>query len=1157
MSYRFCFGASGSGKSSMLHSMLLERAGRAFENGESAHENYVILVPDQYSMQTQKEIVTRSPQKGILNIDVLSFGRLTHKIFEETGVPKRAALDETGKSLLLKRVAGQCASSLSILGRSIHYPGMISEVKSVLSEFMQYRITDADLTRMSSHAKECGQGALGARLSDLQTLYSAFIAGKKDRFITSEETLDLLAEAIPSSEWVKRSAFVLDGFTGFTPVQYRVITALIRYGREVTIALDYGKDDGPSPDRVRGSGIAGREDALFYLTRKTVCDIDRLAAREGLIRGSDLFVSGPDEVPERFRNNPVLAHLERSIFRHPQLPCDVPADGRIRIFETDTPEEDVRQILIEIKRLTLSGGYRYRDISVVCGDLERYAPLFEKSAPGYGIPYYIDARVSAGLNPLTEAIRSVLKIRPQGYSYNAVFRYLRSGMSSLTREETDLLENYCLAHGIRGRRKWGISFDAQTEPLRLRFLQEIEPVAGRIDEERIQASTAAERTKAVYAFMTGLSMEEKMAERSAAFEKAGDYVRGKQYSQLYRCVIDLLEQIYDLLGSEKISAQEYLELLETGFSEIWPGTLPQQADRVLIGDIERTRLSECSILFFSGVNDGNIPRGTSRGGLLSDLDREFLGAFLSGSGTELSPAPRLEMCLQRLYLYMNMTKPSDALYLSFARTMPEGTTLRPSYLIRMIRNLFPDVAPEHPQLLPADRQLTGERDSVAWLSGAVREYAQGRTDEEGSSADAVRTAYGYLMRNGSVNTRVALEKIKEAAFLKYEPSAISRETAEAVYGRTIFGGISRMETAAQCLLRQFLQYGIKLSKRREYVIEPADTGTILHRSIDLFSQKLRMNGLSWEDFTPGDGQRLASESLRETAASYKDLLMYSTVRSESGLARMERILVRSIDTLQYQLQQGLFIPEAYEFSFGQGNGADAITFPLEGGRSLRLVGRIDRLDLCREDGSIFVKILDYKSGALDLDEELMRRGIQLQLLMYMEAVMRDLSARNPGEEIVPSAMLYYRITDPVISAEKAAGQAVGDDGGPLSAEEAALKAIRAELRPTGLVHSDPASYRRLDRHIDGKSAVIPLTLKKDGEPGKGSRVYSLGEFRQLAEEVRATVCRLAEEILDGSTEAAPAVWTAGSVQRTACDFCPYRGVCGFDPSMSGYRDRER
>lgn len=1145
MSYRFCFGESGSGKSRLMHETLLNRAEEFLRDKEHSHDNYVILVPDQFSMQTQKEIVMESPSKGILNIDVLSFGRLTHKIFEEIGVPKRAALDETGKTLLLKRVAGQCGSSLKILERSIRYPGMIAEVKSVLSEFMQYGISDKELAHMQEYADRRGQGALSARLHDLQILYHAFLEGKRDRFITSEETLDLLAEAIPSSEWVKRSAFVLDGFTGFTPVQYRVITALIRCGRDVTIVLPYGRDDGPSLAWVSDHLSAGKEDALFYLTRKTVCDIEMLASREGLIREKDIVVSDPDAVPARFRANPVLAHLEKNIFRYPQTPCETPVEDRIRLFETDSPEEEVRQVLIEVKKLTLSKGYLYRDISVVCGDLARYGPLFEKQAAGYGIPFYIDIRGSAGLNPLTEAIRSALGIRPQGYSYDAVFRYLRCGMSSLTKEETDLLENYCLQHGIRGRRKWGMSFDAQTEPLRRRFLAEIEPVAGSIDIERVPSATAGERTEALYRFMTGLSMEEKMAEWTAAFREDGDYVREKQFGQLYRSVIELLEQIHDLLGDEKIAASEYLELLETGFSEIRLGTLPQQADRVLIGDIERTRLSECRVLFFAGVNDGNIPRGTSRGGLLSDLDREFL----KNSGTELSPTPRQQMCLQRLYLYMNMTKPTDALYLSFARTTPDGTSLHPSYLIRMIHNLFPDIPVEHPQLLPFSEQLTGESDSVVWLSGALRDYAQGRIPEEAAEADALKTAYGYLMRNGSPEVQAAIEKLKEAAFLRYDPTGISMETAEALYGHSVMGGISRMETAAQCRLRQFLQYGLKLKERKEHVIEPVDTGSILHQSLDRFSQKLRAKGLTWNSFTKEEGHVLASEALMETAASYKDLLMYSTMRSESQLARMERILDRSTDTLQYQLRKGDFVPEGYEYSFGPGGEADAITFPLSGGRWLKLVGRIDRLDLCREDGSVFVKILDYKSGSLELDEDLMRRGIQLQLLMYMDAVMKNLAAAHPGKEIIPSAMLYYRITDPVLGDKDAE-----EDDSPEAGEDLAVSKIRASLRPTGLIDSAPASYRHLDRYVSGKSDVIPLTLKKDGEPGKGSHVYSRQEFEALSKEVKDVVCRLAEEILDGSTEAAPAAWDKN---RTACDYCPYKSVCGFDPSIEGYRYRDR
>jgi len=1142
MSFRFCLGASGSGKSRLLHNMILEQAQEALADKERAGSNYVIIVPDQYSMQTQKEIVTESPHKGILNIDVLSFGRLTHKIFEEIGVPERAVLDDMGKTLLLRRIAGKCEKDLTILGRSIHYPGMIAEVKSVISEFMQYGIGDGELSLMQDYAAKRGQGALNARLRDLQILYGAFMQGKRDRFITNEERLDLLAEAIPSSEWVRRSTFVLDGFTGFTPVQYRVIMALIRCSREVIISLNMGRDDGPSAEWVRGHKLPGREDALFYLTRKTICDIEKLAEQEGLCRGEDIYVSGEGEVPERFKGNPVLAHLEHNIFRYPAAACDAPADGSIRIYETDTPEEEVRQVCIEIKRLVLTKGYEYRNISVVCGDLDRYGAIFEKQAARYDIPIYVDRTSSVGLSPLTEAMRSVLAIRPEGYSYNAVFRYLRSGMSSLTREETDVLENFVLKHGIKGRRKWSLSFDAETEPLRIRFLREIEPVAGDISQERVPSRTAAERTRELYSFMVGLEMEEKMSAWSKRFEEEGDYVRGKQFSQLYRCVIDLLEQIHDLLGEEKISAQDYLELLEAGFEEIRLGTLPQQTDRVLVGDIERTRVAQCRVLFFTGVNDGNIPRGTSRGGLLSDLDREFLRS----AGTELSPTPRQQMYLQRLYLYMNMTKPTDSLYLSFARTTPEGTSLHPSYLIRMIMKLFPQVHVEHPQLLDASEQLTGERDSIVWVSSALRDYAQGKLPEGSKEADAVKTTYGYLMREGEAQTRQELENLKNAAFKRYDPALISSKTAEALYGNSLMGGISRMETAAECMLKQFLKYGLNLEEREEFVIERVDTGRILHQSLDIFGHKLAGKGLSWESFTKEEGEALAKESLMESAATYNDLLMYSTKRSESQLHRLERILARSADTLQYQLRKGDFTPEAYEFAFGPNNEADMITFPLSGGRSLKLVGRIDRLDLCREDGSVFVKILDYKSGNRDLDEDLMKRGIQLQLLMYMNAAMEYLAAKNPGEEIVPSAMLYYKITDPVID-----GSSVGQGE---EREVNALKEIREDLRPTGLVNADERSFRHLDKKlISGKSDVIPITLKKDGTATSKSKVYTKEGFEQLTKEVTEVVCRLAEDILDGSALANPAVLKD---DRTACDYCPFKSVCGFDPSIDGYMYRK-
>lgn len=1146
MGYRFCFGASGAGKSRFLHSEILEKADPSRVSETGLHDSCVIIVPDQYSMQTQKDIVEESAQKGIMNIDVLSFGRLTYRIFEETGVSGRAVLDEVGKTLLIRRMAGKCERDLRILNKSIHYPGMIGEIKSILSEFMQYGIGEEELSSMRRFAGDNGQGALKARLDDLQTLFAAFLKGKKDRYITSEEKLDLLAEAIPSSGLVRRSVFILDGFTGFTPVQYRVIAALIRCSKDVVIALPFGNDGGVPIEKVHGSKSPGAEESLFYLTRKTVCDIDVIAGREGLVRKDDIVIGAEGTVPHRFRENPVLAHLEHNIFRHPSAAYDKDPMGRIRVMETNTPEEEVRQICIQIRKLILTQGYQYRNISVVCGDLVQYGPLFEKLSAEYDIPVYIDQTRTAGLNPLTEAIKSVLQIRPEGYSYAAVFRYLRSGMSNITREETDLLENYCLAHGIRGRAKWSLPFDAQTEPLRVRFLQEIEPVAGSISLDRVQTATAALRTESLYRFMTGLSMEEKMEKWASSFREAGDYVREKQFSQMYRNVISLLEQIHELLGDEMISAPEYEELLEAGFAQIRLGTLPQQADRVLVGDIERTRLSECRVLFFAGVNDGSIPRGTSRGGLLSDLDREFLRA----SGTELSPTPRQQIYQQRLYLYLNVTKPTDALCLSFARTSPDGGSLHPSYLIQVIRKMFPQVQILHPQLGPLEEQLTAERDSVAWLSGAIREYAAGRlagTPQE----NRVETAYGYLMREGSRETSASLEQLKDAAFMRYDPVWISADSAHGLYGDNVTGGVSRMETAAKCSLRQFLQYGLRLTKRKEYVIEPADTGSILHQSLDRFGRKLKSRGLTWTEFTPDQGAQIMTESLKETAAAYDDLLMYSTERSRHQLDRMRRILQRSAETLQYQLLKGEFEPAGSEFSFGPGGEADAVSIPLGEGRCLRLVGRIDRVDLAHKDDAVYVKILDYKSGALSLDPELIQRGIQLQLIIYMNAVIRNLSGKTGGRRVVPSAMLYYQIKDPVLDPEKA--KSALSDTDP---EGKVLDKIHNELKPSGMILADPASYRLLDRDAcEGcRSDVVPLTVKKDGTFGQGSAVYTQEEFESLTSIVRENVCRLAEEILEGKAAAEPAVWDK---DRSACDYCPYRSVCGFDPSIAGYRYREQ
>ncbi len=1193
MGYRFCFGASGAGKSTFLHKQMLEEARRSLDDLGRDRTNYVLIVPEQYSLQTQKDLVTESDCKGILNVDVLTFGRLGHRLFEEIGASERTVLNEIGKTLLIRREAGKCEKKLTILGKGIHKPGMISEVKSILSEFMQYGIDDTKLAEMEDFAGNRGQGALKARLGDLRILFDAFQKGKADRFITGEETMDLLAQAIPKSALVRDSVFVLDGFTGFTPIQYKVLVELIRYSKEVVISLTCSDDGSASMEQVCETLSAGSEEALFYLSRKTVRDIVLRAAEEGLSHSPEPdwyigFEQSAGEhtqtrdgysVPHRFAANPEMANLERCLFRYPLTPYEGERGEAISVFETDGPEEEVRQICIQIQKLVQEKGYRYRDIAVVSGNLEVYGDLFDRYAARYQIPAYIDRTSKVMLTPLTEAITSALDIVPGGFSYESIFRYVRSGMSDLTMEEADTLENYCLSHGIKGRGKWMLPFDAETEDLRKKLLSELAPIIGEAGEgsSSPRGLTAVQRTEALYAFMVAGDMEGKMHALTSRLEEEGDFVRAKAYSQLYKSVIGLLEQIYDLVGDEPISSRDYVELLEAGFGEIRLGTLPQQVDRIVVGDIERTRLTPVSVLFLAGCNDGVIPKSVSAGGLLSDLDR----GFLSDLGVELSPTPREQMYIQRFYLYLNMTKPSKQLYLSFSRLSSDGKSQRPSYLVSMLLRMYPEIRVEHPQLRSPIEQIAGVEDSITYLSGELRRYAEGMfaedaeaesplSEEHARKEKEIFTIFGYLRRNAEAEADVRweeagtiqkLDRLKSAAFKRYQPARISLGAARNLYGDHLTCGISRLETGANCYLRQFLQYGLQLEERKVYEVRPTDTGTVMHNSLNLFGQKLRGQGLSWKEFSREQGMELIDAALQEVSGQYKDLVLYSTQRNQYELAKMKKTLERTIDTLQYQLMESAFEPAALEMGFGR---SKALKFQLGEEEYLQLTGRIDRLDLCEEADRLYVKILDYKSGKNELDEKKIRLGLQLQLILYMNSVLDMMQEEHPEKEIIPAAMLYYQMRDPVmpsgknvVSLREEIETAQGPDSPDASMQlqrlqETAQEGLREQLRTTGMVNQDGDVITKLDPAIQGKSKVIPVKLGKNGNPITGSRVYTEEEFRELSRAAQKRMCLIAKEILEGNVEANPIL-----IDRTSnsCKYCAFKDCCDFDVRIPGYEYR--
>lgn len=1168
MSLKFIFGPSGAGKSRQLYEEVIRRA------GENTKQNFLIIVPDQFTMQTQKDLVLLNEKGGIMNIDVLSFGRLNHRIMEEVGREEIPVLDDTGKSLVLQKVASGMKEELPVLGSFLHKQGYIHEVKSAISEFMQYGIGTEDVSKLIVYAEK--RGALVQKLKDLETLYKGFKEYIQGNFITTEETLDVLCRALPKSQILPGSVVVFDGFTGFTPIQAKVIQELMRVCGEVIVTVTMG--EGEDPYRLDG------EQRLFHLSKKTVAGLDKLAKEAGVPRERDVFVlqketealsekdfsglsdkdrklsgqgqSSPGSLTtagwekaiaprcdmiyryrSRFEAAPALWHLEQNLFRYSVKPYQG-EQSEISIFETTTPRDEVHQTGLKIRDLIREEGLVYRDIAVIMGDLESYAPYVETEFAQMEIPCFIDRTRGIVLNPMVEYIKSALELYLKDFSYEAVFHYLRSGLADMEGQEVDILENYVLQTGIRGERRYSRLFThktadmgeeeealAQLNGLRERLMTQVQML--RMEEQE----PVKNYVNKLYDFLVQNRVQNKLAAYEAEFEAEGQLSRAREYAQIYRLVMELLEQIYELLGEEVISLREFADILEAGFGEIEVGTIPQNVDRVVVGDMERTRLKQVKVLFFLGVNDGNIPKSVSKGGIISDMDREFLRE----SELELAPSPRQQMFIQRLYLYMNMTKPSRKLYLSYSKINSGGKSIRPAYLIDTVKKLFPGISTEYPELRSALEQIVTSKEGAGYLAEGLREYATGVLPPEKE-----REVFTIYRAFGAEELAGERDFLTEAAFRRYRDSGLSAAVASALYGKYLENSVSRLETYAACAYRHFLQYGLTLRERQEFSFENVDMGNVYHAVLEQFAGKLAESGYTWFDFPESFAGTAVQTALEAYAASYGDTVLYSTARNEYAITRMGRILTRTVLTLQKQLKKGSFQPDAYELSFRFTENLESVNVSLSEQEKMRLQGRIDRIDVAEDEEHVYVKVVDYKSGSRHFDLVALYYGLQLQLVVYMNAALEVEAGKHPGKEVVPAALLYYHIEDPTVET-------------PVElTEEEINEQIAKQLRMNGVVNSEPGIVERLDGEMGDKSDVIPVERKKDGSFSAHSSVLSREELRTVSDYVSKKVAGIGREILDGSISLNP--YEMGNEE--ACTWCAFKRVCGFESSMPGCEKRK-
>ncbi|MDL2302645.1 exodeoxyribonuclease V subunit gamma, partial [Lachnospiraceae bacterium OttesenSCG-928-D06] len=1023
---------------------------------------------------------------------------------------------------------------LKTLGGHIHKQGYINEVKSAISEFMQYGIGTEDVAKLIAFSEK--RGALVHKLKDLQILYKGFMEYINGKFITTEETLDILRKRLHLSKLLPGSVVVFDGFTGFTPIQNKVIQDIMGLSKETIVTITIGARENPY--------LLCGEQKLFHLSKKTVSTLEKLGKEAGVKRERDIFfmtdISGEKkELPEkwnksyeskceirynhnhRFMNSKALLFLEENLFRYTNT-CFAEKQDNIHIFETSSQKEEVHQTGLLILERIRTDNLAYRDIAVISGDLLGYAPFIAMEFAEMGIPFFMDRTSSIILNPMIEYIKSALELFLKDFSYESVFHYLRSGLSDITKEEADELENYVIQTGIRGFSRYNKMFTHK-----IRQMKEDESKLIHLNDirERMMKQISClfpcksgdrsvkDYVNCIYDFLVENNVQQKLYTYEMLFKQQNDETRVREYAQIYRLVMELLNQIYSLLGEESISLKEFLDILEAGFSEIEVGTIPQNVDRVVVGDIERSRLKQVKVLFFLGVNDGNIPKNAGKGGIISDIDREFLRE----SEMELAPSPRQQMYIQRLYLYLNMTKPSYYLYLSYSKVNSSGKSLRPAYLIDVMEKMFPEIKVEYPENRQMLEQVVSLEEGLSYLAEGLRCYVEGALDE-----GKIKNFYAlYHVYGESIEGRTKRKALTEAAFFRYEESGLSKLVARALYGVNLENSVSRLETYAACAYRHFLQYGLSLREREAFEFENVDMGNVFHGVLELFARGLEQSPYTWFDFPEEFGEKEVTKAVEEYAALYGETILYSSARNEYMIRRMERILTRTVLTLQNQLKQGEFKPDGYELSFHYAEDLESVNISLSEDEKMRLRGRIDRIDVAETDQAVYVKVIDYKSGVHHFDLAALYYGLQLQLVVYMNAALEVEKAKHPDKEVVPAALLYYRIEDPTVETLV-----------ELSEEEL-KEQIMAKLRMNGVVNAREDIVSKLDRYMESKSNVIPVERKKDGSFSARSSVMSEEELKVVSDYVNHKVRSIGQEILNGEIALNP--YEKGL--EKACTYC--------------------
>lgn len=1125
MSLHFIIGRAGSGKTyyclkEIRKELLAAPRGPAI----------ILLVPEQATFQMEKALVNLPGLQGSIRCQVLSFQRLAWKVSQEVGGAARPALSDLAKNMLLRRLLKRREKDLKILRLGAwQQPGFIRELASTLKEFKYYclnpsKLKEAATSLGSNNTREL----LPAKLHDLALLWEDMEEALQGNTCLAEDYLEILSFNLPKAPSLKEAEIWLDGFTSFTPQEYKVLEGLLKVAQKVHIALCIDPQDLATP-----SGVGDP----FYPTKETFKKLQDLASCLNVPLEPITILE--QEIPPRFVGAPVLAWVEKNFFA-PLAPPWTKETGNIKIFSSPNRRTEVETVAQEILYLARTRGYRWRDITIMVRNLDLYRSILVNVLRDFEIPFFLDVKRPITHHPLVELICAALDTVSQNWASEPLFRLLKTDLLPLAREEVDLLENYILACGIQGSR-W---FDGQPWSYKPRDFEEDEKEISKINllknkvvallgdfhKALCQAQSVQEMSLALYNLLLKLNIPEKLEEwRLKAMEK-GQWEEAQEHAQIWEAVTEVLEQLVEILGEERVNIQEYRQIIMAGLEGELLGLIPQGLDQVLVISLDRSRLPEVRAAFLLGVNEGVFPARPSPSGFLKDEEREYL----LKKGWEVGPGSNRHLLEEQHLVYLALTRSREFLGLSYALADEEGNALRPSPIIARLKALFPKLeeSPSTPGTLTHPRSLLSQ------LAVNLSKL------KAGSDPEPVWLEI-YNWASSHPQYREILKKIIAGLFYSNQEDPLPGDIAHALYGNPFKTSVSQLEQFRKCPFSHFLKYGLKLKERQLYQLLPLDLGEFFHLALKELAAALKEQNKDWKDLDYASSPRFCRELIEKLLPEFQNEIFFSTARYRYLTRKYIGIIQRVVAVLGEEARRTSFRTIGNEVTFGYGENFPALRLTLPRGELLEIHGRIDRLDIAQDGDGFWVRIIDYKSTPSNFNLADFYWGLELQLLTYLEAIL----TYGPlfwGGPCLPAAVLYFPLINPLIRLDEPPIRA-GKEEPVVELQEELIKKFKMK----GLLVADLRALKLMDHHLPNPSPFLPVAFKKDGSFASRSSLLSLEQFALLRQYLRKLLKEIAREILEGNIEISP--YRKGGY--IACKFCSYQAVCGFDPLLPGNKFR--